>query len=163
MPETGFTMVLVYKMPAAHSGTTDSILGINSSTALSRPYVLETPASNQVRFQVYDSYSGTLRSPSVVSTGIAQGSAWRTIVLRRADSGGTNAIKVDGIATAVSAATTQSQNALTPEGGFGRLKDTPFNVKPVLGSFALWGVSTTIASDAEITSISEGLRWRYGL
>ena len=163
MPEVGFTMVLIYKMPATHSGSSDVILGINTSTTAKRPYSIETSASNTVRLQAYDSYSGTLRTAACVSTGIAQGSAWRTIVIRRANSGGTNAIKVDGVATGVSGTVTQSQSALTEEGGFGRLKDSPFNQKPVLGSFALWGVSTTIASDAEITAISNGLRWRYGL
>lgn len=169
LPDLAHTGILVIKVPnGTHPGSGSDILGINSSTTGHRPWSIRSSSTGNIQLESYSSYSGSVQTASVTSTNLANDGAWRVVSWRRNDTTGAAAHRIcvtnaTGLSQANSSGVALSPNALTNEGGFGRIYQGPFATNPLYVSFAMFAWSGTMESNANIDTAVNNLRWRYGL
>lgn len=168
MPDLAHTGVVLVRMPnGTHPGTSNAILGIQSGTTGQTPWRIGGSASTgNIQLESYNTYSGTLRAASITATNIANDGAWRLILWRRDNSGGTNRITVTtpaGKSSSSSAAIGISPAAMSEEGGLGRIHQSPFAINPLFVGMALFGWGTSLATNADIETAADNFRWRYGI
>lgn len=165
LPDGTFTLLAVVKPPSGgHPGSARRLAGRINNTSGSAYWALETVNANSYRFISYNNYNADARTVTLTKTNLAADNTWHVIAVTRRGPSAANRIKVDG-ETAVSATANSAtaQGSITEQGGLGKTYQDTISNTPFVCDMAFVGWMSSSVTDANLDSLVDNFRWRYGI